>query len=86
VIRKTWVLPDTAAMKNEYDIALTGAPAFVQCRFPSVLARALAERGYNRATLTVTEEGLLLKPYRSDSPTASTPTIAELPEWGGRDG
>jgi len=33
---------------------------------PAPLAQAFFDKGYDRATLTLTDEGVLLKPYKSE--------------------
>lgn len=40
----------------------------IQVALPAIVARALLEKGYNRAEVTVTEDGILIMPYKSEGP------------------
>ena len=70
------------AVMDEFDVAISQrtngkAPqAFVL--FPMGLSRPLLDRGYNRAVIRVTDEGLLVVPYTAER--AGRGGVAELPE------
>lgn len=67
-------------MPDSYDAGIyrhtKGAHMLV---IPAPLARALTARGYTRATITVTPEGLLVRPYVGLA--SDKRTTALLPEW-----
>ena len=64
-----------------WDVALSGkAVGNVIVSIPTAIGRPLIERGYKRARLTVTEDGILLAPYKGGKAPAST--AVDLPEWG----
>lgn len=51
---------------------------------PAPIARALKEQGLWKAVLTISENGLLYKPFRADRPgrgRARESEKIELPEW-----
>jgi hypothetical protein len=73
-------------MEQSWDTALSrrsqnpgGRQWLVQMVFPADLSRSLLKAGYNRARLTVTEEGILLLPYRGEG--QQRLAQADLPEW-----
>lgn len=63
-----------------WDIALSpqaNKPGQMIVRMPTELARALINQGYNRATVTLTDDGILLTPYQR----VRDPGPLELPNW-----
>ena len=74
----------SGCMGMQWDVALvrhaTSSGESLMIRFPVVLARALNERGLNRARLMVTEDGILVVPFAG----LKGRSAVELPEgWGG---
>jgi hypothetical protein len=69
---------------REFDVALTAHVTGMRIRFPAPVSKALAARGFNRATVAVTEEGILVRPYVSTVADASGSRVEiALPEgWG----
>ncbi|RDI73332.1 hypothetical protein Gocc_2932 [Gaiella occulta] len=70
---------------QEWDVAMTprkkGGP--VQVVIPAPIARSLGERGYNRARVRLTGEGILYIPYRRDGVAESLRSRkVDLPDWG----
>lgn len=72
-------------MVQEWDVSLTrttkaeGGP--IQVALPSVVARELRERGFTRAKVRLTDDGILVVPYVGQK------TTVVLPEsWGGGSG
>ncbi len=49
-------------------------------RFPIDIAKALIERNYNRATIEITEQGFLIKPYINEDGDSKV-TATDLPNW-----
>ena len=50
--------------------------------FPAAISKVLIDRGYDRVIITVTEDGLLLKPYKCDDDNQTDRLQpAVLPEW-----
>lgn len=67
--------------ERAWDVALNARKeGNVQVVIPAAIGQTLIERGYNRARLTVTEEGILLVPYKGGK--APALTAVDLPEWG----
>lgn len=72
-----------ATATRTFDAALSrngNSQNSMQLSIPGVLGASLIERGYNRATIEVTAEGLLVKPYHSETKTRTAEKI-ELPDW-----
>lgn len=73
-----------SANHREWDVALTTAgaknyPLFC-VNLPAPLSRALREAGYTRATLTVTDVGIVIRPYAGERREDNQLAVAELPE------
>ena len=49
-----------------WDVSMRGNRGTLQITVPIAVARALVAKGYDRAVLSLTEEGLLYKPYASE--------------------
>jgi hypothetical protein len=68
-------------MTQIYDIALTKVKTNNSHRLvaslPVRVSLAMLERGYNRATLEITEDGILFRPYKSERGSSH----ALLPDW-----
>ena len=65
----------------EWDVALTQNKGSLLLRFPDALARPVTERGMFRAKVTLTAEGVLVRPYVAASSRGRT--AVDLPEgWG----
>ena len=64
----------------EFDVGIyRGGKRGKVVTLPKALADAFDERGYDRARLFVCDEGVLLRPYCSDSPRQPEPM--RLPTW-----
>ena len=72
-------------MERHWDTKLgntLGKKPMARVIFPSAISTVLIDRGYDRVTITVTEDGLLLKPYKCvDDSLTDRLHPAELPEW-----
>ena len=72
---------------SEWDVAI-GREGVVGRRimFPRPLARGLDAKGYNRAKVRVTAEGILLVPYKSEEAAKNGAAMlsADLPDWEGQ--
>lgn len=69
---------------SEWDVAITRTSPrgnTMQIAIPAAVGRSLLERGFNRATLTLTEEGILLVPFRSESVHSGYGGKVDLPGW-----
>ena len=47
---------------------------------PVELSRPMHERGYNRARISITDDGILLTPYVA--PDNGVVAVTDLPDWG----
>lgn len=66
----------------KFDKALTPHPSgTVLVQMPASVGRALRERGFDRTTIEVTAEGILLVPYRGNGAKYGA-SVVDLPEWG----
>lgn len=64
-----------------WDIALTKAPnGRIVISIPAALSGAMNERGLSRATLSVTDDGLLVVPYVAAPREGRNKQRVELPE------
>lgn len=67
------------ATEHEWDVGLRVAnrSGTMEVTIPKPVARSLVERGYTRARITVTEEGILVAPYKGE------PAVhkADIPDW-----
>jgi len=71
-------------MAQQWDTKLgntRGKPNLSRVIFPVAISKTLVEREYDRVIITITEEGLLLKPYKSDLSSNYRLDTAELPKW-----
>jgi hypothetical protein len=77
-------------MSNTWDIALSYAPTggnsvnpsnFARLGLPVALSRPLIERGYNRAKVTITADGILLTPYHREGSSSPPASPIDLPDW-----
>lgn len=72
-------------MSVAFDIALTNHSTIkgrVGLTMPAAIGRALIAKGYNRATVTLTDEGILLRPYVAEkNGRAGRQSDVALPEW-----
>lgn len=71
-------------MAEEWDVAITGTGSSVrgdngQITVPAAIMRSLSEHGMNRARMTVTKQGLLLRPYKGIPARQRTKQSVELP-------
>jgi hypothetical protein len=66
---------------EEYDTSLVFQAGYIAMRFPAPLSRSLAARQYNRARITITNDGLIVRPYRDKNRHGATVDVAELPDW-----
>lgn len=65
-----------------FDMALVSHPSgTVVVMIPASVGRALREKGFNRAVVEVTDEGILLRPYRRDAGVKRRDVVADLPAW-----
>lgn len=67
-----------------FRVALTARrkQGIVQMVLPMAISKVLLERGLNRATLEITEEGMLLRPYAEEGRARSV--AIDVPEgWAG---
>lgn len=68
-------------MEQVWDVALIkGSGGRLILSFPLPLGRALLERGYNRTSVLVMEEGMLLQPYAKEG-AVSRKAEVDLPGW-----
>lgn len=65
---------------DKWDVSLGKDAAQVTVHLPAPLGKALRSREYNRAEVTVTKEGLLIRPYKGTHAGRSSEVI-ELPQW-----
>lgn len=70
--------------QREWDIALPSTGNNKAASLPAAIGRVLNERGMHRAKLTITDDGLLIKPYVAERVRDGRPRgeFVVLPEWG----
>ena len=67
----------------EWDMALTKSGDYVVMRMPAPLSKALLERGFARAKVSVLDDGILVVPYVAErTHQVRVGAVLELPEWG----
>ena len=64
----------------EFDVSISSMTNGRYVRFPLWLSRALEAQGFNQVHGTVTDDGILLRPYKSNS-TRTRMEPVELPDW-----
>jgi hypothetical protein len=66
-----------------YDVSIRraggGGEGVMAVMLPAAVGRALAERGLNRARLEITDDGILVRPYRGEGKLAAR-SVVDLPE------
>ena len=72
-------------VNGTWDVALSkagrpGDGALLSLRLPSPISRSMIARGLLRAELSITPEGLLLKPYAAPDSSRPRNQTVELPE------
>lgn len=56
----------------------------LQLSIPAAIGRSLTDKGMWRAKITITPEGILVRPYVADPVGRGSPKVraVELPDWG----
>jgi hypothetical protein len=72
--------------EKEWDVSLIGKnqQGTIAVAFPMVVSRALTSAGYNRAVVTVTDDGILVRPYVSSRKSSRRGEEVQLPDWNGQ--
>ena len=65
-----------------WDLSLSAGGGILRTSIPVAISRTLIERGCFRATLRITDEGLLITPYVAEprGPKKHEPAVT-LPKW-----
>ena len=65
----------------EFDVSISSMTNGRYVRFPLWLSRALEAQGFNQVHGTVTDDGILLRPYRTATVKNQRMEPVELPDW-----